>query len=307
MGWFSSITKAVSDVVKHPVESIGHAVEVAGRKVGNTANDAGLNPLGDAIKAASRQVHVQSRVLAKPVDVLLDLGPAAVVRSAVEVVEGQRIDRALGHLVTRRVNAVRDVLPYVQSVLSFVPGVGTGLSGAIGAAVALSQGKTIDQAFIEAAKSAIPGGPIAQQVFAVAVAAAQGKPVDQLLINALPIAPAQKQWVVRAVNVGKAAARGGAINQALYNEALGVMNEQLGEAIQAAVVIGKAQALQQAAARAGGHLETVNTAYNRGRATYEQSRNTYHQARAQAFGMAREVRSQARPYSSLADTLKRYR
>jgi hypothetical protein len=288
---FRSVTKGVSDVVTKPVASIGNAIEVSGKAVSRAADSVGLRPVGHAIAVASAQVNRSGQILAKPVDILLDLGPTAIARSAVEIAQGERIDRAFSHLVTRRVNAVRDVLPYVQTAMSFVPGVGTGLSGVIGAANALSQGKTIDQAFIEAAKSMIHGGPLAQQVFAVAVSAAQGKPFATIALDALPIPPGQRQWVDRAVSIGTAVAHGKPVDAALYNEALGAVSGELGGALQAAVTIGKAQALQEATRRVADNAGTIRSLYQ-GASSLQRQAQGYRNQASHMIGTARQVSSQ---------------
>lgn len=233
--WFSrtfkKVTRGAKDVVKNPVRSIGHAAEVV-------ADKAGVKPLGQAINQASKVVE-------RPVNAVIHLGPAVALRSAVDISEGVRVDKALSRLVTRQLDAARELLPYVQTALAVVPGVGTGLSGVIGAADALSRGRTIDEAFIAAARASIPGGPIAAQVFDAAVAVAKGQPVDAVAMAVLPIPPAQKQMLLRAVSVGKTLVRGGAIDDALYNEALGALQSELGGALQTALTLTKAQALQR--------------------------------------------------------------
>jgi hypothetical protein len=77
------------------------------------------------------------------------------------------------------------VLPYVQSVISFVPGVGTGVSAALGAAQALADGRPIDEAIVAAAKGAIPGGPMAQMAFDAAWGLAHGRPIEAAALDAL--------------------------------------------------------------------------------------------------------------------------
>ncbi len=60
-------------------------------------------------------------------------------------------------------------------VAPFVPGVGTGIGAALGAANALASGQPITQVLISAARGALPGGAIAQGAFDVAMNLAKGK------------------------------------------------------------------------------------------------------------------------------------
>ena len=99
------------------------------------------------------------------------------------VASGQRIDKvALGHL-TSQIGAIQDVAPYVQTVVSVVPGVGQGMSGAIAASLALASGKNITVALKEAVKNSLPGGPLAKAGFDLAEAAIQGKPLDAIMAS----------------------------------------------------------------------------------------------------------------------------
>ena len=83
-------------------------------------------------------------------------------------------------------------------VVSFVPAVGPGISGALAAGVALANGQRIDQAMVEAVKGAIPGGPIAKAAFAMGEAAIQGKRVDDVVLSGLPIPPDAKKAISTA-------------------------------------------------------------------------------------------------------------
>lgn len=93
--------------------------------------------------------------------------------------------KALAPALTVIRSVAGPVLPYVQSVLSFVPGVGTGISAALGAAQALADGRPIDEAVIAGARSAIPGGPMAQMAFDAAWGLAHGRPIDTSVLGAL--------------------------------------------------------------------------------------------------------------------------
>jgi hypothetical protein len=77
------------------------------------------------------------------------------------------------------------VLPYAQTVVSFVPGLGSGVSAALGAAQALADGKSISNIAVAAVRGAIPGGPLAQAAFDTVWNVANGKSIDTAVLGAL--------------------------------------------------------------------------------------------------------------------------
>jgi hypothetical protein len=163
---------------------------------------------------------------------------------ASKVMQGQRIDKAfVGHLKDQ-VTAIKDVAPYVTTVVSLVPGVGTSISGAIGAGLALAQGKPITQALLEAAKSAIPGGALAKSAFDLGSAAIQGKPIDKALLSALPIPDAAKQALEKGLGVAKGIAHGERIDAALLDVAIKALPPEAQKAVTTGLALGHGQVLQ---------------------------------------------------------------
>jgi hypothetical protein len=138
-------------------------------------------------------------------------------------------------------------------VISFVPGVGQGLSGAIGGAVALASGQSITQAMLAAAKGAIPGGPAAQAAFEVASGIAQGKPIDQIALNALPIPAQSKKLLQQGIGMAKDLAAGKRVDHALMDAALKALPPAAQKAVQIGVALGHAKSIQDAA----GHLAAI--------------------------------------------------
>lgn len=113
---------------------------------------------------------------------------------------------SLSVLVSAALDVVNTALPIVQSVLSVVPGVGTAVNVAIEMGKNLASGRPLSKVFVEGLKGAIPGGPIAQTAFNTAVALAEGKRIDQAALDTLksrlpPIAQ-------KAVDVGIAVGEG---------------------------------------------------------------------------------------------------
>ncbi len=183
-------------------------------------------------------------VVGKPMSAVYNLSVNAPFKLANNIASGQRIDRAVvGHFKGQLADA-KTVAPYAQTVVSFVPGIGQGVSGAIGAGLALADGRPINEALVSAVKGAIPGGPAAQAAFSVAAAAAQGKPLDEVAIAALPLDDNAKKALKTAASLGKDLAQGKRIDEALLNSASKALPPAYNTALKTAVAIGAGKNLQ---------------------------------------------------------------
>jgi len=166
-----------------------------------------LSDVGDAIGSASGTIYQ------------LAAGPAAIViGTASKIAQGVPLDKALSRSVGEHVDALKSALPVVQTVVSFIPGIGTGVSAAIGAGLALAQGKPITEAFVAGLKSALPGGPIVGQAFETAIRAGadliQGKSWDETALNAIRNNLPGGAAAQAAFDAGIAIARGKNLQQA---------------------------------------------------------------------------------------------
>jgi len=232
-GFFSFVKKAASSVAKRVVPK---AIRKAVAKVVSTAksaantvarNVARIPVLGTVINAGSS----------------LMLLPAA---AAAQLVQGRRIDRIAVDQFKSAIKNVRTVAPYAQTVISFVPGVGTGLSAGLGGAMALAEGQSITQALEAAVKSSIPGGPLAQAAFSVASGVMQGRPIDTIAVNALPISGPQKALLIRGLTAAKDLAAGKRVDTVLLDQAVKSLPPQLRKAVQIGTALGHAKTLQGA-------------------------------------------------------------
>ncbi len=246
-GLFSGIAKAAKGVA-HAVTH--NAVTRAASNVASTA--------------AHYAAHAVSKV---PV-----LGPLALsvghlmtapLEMAEELAKGGRIDRVALHSLKSSLADVKQIAPYATTVISLVPGVGSGLSGAIGAGLALASGQNITDALAAGVRSALPGGALAQAAFNVAQSAMQGKPIDQIALNALPIAPAQKQALTRGIALAKDLAAGKRVDRALVDQATKALPADLQKAVQIGSAIGHAKNLQGAVG-ALASAASLSTAYQTG-------------------------------------------
>src|SRR6478752_634657 len=250
-GLFSSIAHAVSSAAK----GVAKGVSSVAKATGVTA----------VTKAAAKVAKVATNYAQHAVSALgkipvigplanaagnLMLLPANTVN---QLAAGDRIDRvALGSLKSALAN-VKAIAPYAQTVLSFVPGVGQGLSGAIGASMALAAGQSISDALLAGVKGAIPGGPLAQAAFSVASDVMQGKQITTIAINALPgLSPQAKAAMLQGLDAAKRLAKGEKVSQVVIDAALKQLPPEAQKAVQIGAAIGQAKSIQDAARAAAG-------------------------------------------------------
>ncbi len=221
--------------------SIGHAFSSAAKSVGHAA--------GKVAHVATAPVRLLEKVpvlgtIVGAADTLVT-SPIHLTQS---ILSGERIDHALIDDFKRNMGSIKTLAPYVQTVISFVPGVGTGISGAIGAATALASGRSITQAMLEAAKGALPGGPLAKSAFDVASAAASGKGISELALAAIPLPDSQKDIIRQSAQVVHAIAKGQRIDKILLdrvNANLSKLPGDLQKAVQVGVALGHGANLQK--------------------------------------------------------------
>jgi hypothetical protein len=176
--FLGGLIKSVGRTVGRAVSSVGRFAEKAAKTVGR------IPVVGDIARAGLNATR-------------LALGPAAIAIDAGQrLARGQNLGTALRGAVSSHVDAVRDQLKLAEMVAPFIPGIGTGVAAALGAANALASGRPITEALISAARSALPGGAIAQAAFDTAVNLARGKNIGEALLeaarNRLPGGPAAR-------------------------------------------------------------------------------------------------------------------
>ena len=217
-GFFDSVVKVVTSPVRAIAKGASSAGKAAGKAVGGaikTASDA-----ADAIGKAAGNIPVLGDATRLVTD-----AAASPLKLAKSIASGTRIDRALVKSIKDQVRIVREAAPYAQTVLSVVPGVGSGVSAAIGAGVALAEGRSIDEAAKAALRSAIPGGPVAVAGFDAALKVAQGKNVGQAALeSARALVPPEAR---SAFDVGLAVVTGENIQTALVQGFTSMARDQL--------------------------------------------------------------------------------
>lgn len=240
-GFFSFVKKAVRGIGKVAKAVVPKAIQKAASSVINTAKH-----YGSAVLHAVNKIPILGTITGAATS--LALLPTV---AASQLVQGKRIDRiAIGQFKSA-LGSVKTLAPYVQTVISFVPGVGQGLSAGIGGALALASGQSINDALIAAAKAALPGGPIAAAAFSIASDAMQGKPISSIAIDALPGVSAQaKSALIQGLGAAKALASGQPVSQVLIDNALHQLPAAAQKAVQIGAALGHAKNLQQAAGAA---------------------------------------------------------
>ncbi len=229
--------------------SIAHVVKSAASAVTH-------NPVTKAATAITNTAKNYAQHAVNAISHIPVIGPIAnataslmttPLRIAEQLARGGRIDRvALAGLKSTLANA-RTLAPYAQAVVSMVPGVGQGMSGAIGAATALASGQSITAAMEAAVKGALPGGPLAQAAFSVASDTLHGKPLTQIALNAVPLPPAQKVALTNAVHMAKDLAAGKNVSHAILDAAMAQLPPTVRQAVQIGAALGHAKSIQSAA------------------------------------------------------------
>lgn len=190
-------------------------------------------PVKAAVKAATGMDVVSFDV---PVlgDVVNIIGAAAMapVHLVTSIASGERLDHALVDSLKEHLKVIKDVAPYAQAVVSFVPGIGSGVAAAIGAGTALAEGQSITEAVKSGIRGALPGGPIAAAAFDTALKVASGENVAKAALegarNLLPSDAAKK-----AFDIGLAVVTGEKIQNILAKSLASFGGDQLKSVLEA--------------------------------------------------------------------------
>jgi hypothetical protein len=189
---------------------VSNAVHSAGKAVGGAARGIGdeTGKIGKGLKKVpfvGPLLHGVWGAMGSPFDLTY------------RIAKGERLDHALIDHFKSDIADVKEVAPYVKMVISFVPGVGTAVSAAIGAATAIISGQPISDVIMQAVKGAIPGGDIAASAFDAASAIIQKKGLGAAALAALPIPEEAKAPLEGALKVVESIASGKKPGQALID------------------------------------------------------------------------------------------
>jgi len=168
----------------------------------------------------------------------------APVSLAENIASGARLDHALINNFKGQIADIKTIAPYAATVVSFVPGVGQGVSGAMGAALALANGQPLSAALVSGIKGAIPGGAIAQSAFGAASALAQGHALDEAALAALPLPDAQKSALKTALSVATKLSKGEKVADVVLVEAMKQLPPDVAKAVHVGLAVGHAATIQ---------------------------------------------------------------
>jgi hypothetical protein len=209
-----------------------HIIRSAARWAGHAVRDVG-HAIHTATHAVAHAVDVASHAVAKipiiggPLHIALDLTPFKLADS---IASGARLDHAFLDEFKRNIASAREAAPYAQTIVSMVPGVGTGVAAAIAAGSALAQGRPITEAVLAGIKGAVPGGAAGALAFDTAHALAMGKNPTKAVLEA---ARAQLPEAARpAFDIGMAVASGRKLQAALVDGVKNMATNQLGKLAQ---------------------------------------------------------------------------
>lgn len=224
---------------------VGNVIKTAGRALHSVAS-AAVSVTGALSKAVG---HIP--IVGGPLSAAFDVALTGPFRVTDGIVEGKRIDKVVMGELKSGLNVVHEVAPYAQTVLSLAPGVGSGISGAIGAGLAIADGQPITEALKQGLKDAAPGGPAGRAIMSVATGVMSGKPIDKIALDAIPIPDAQKEALAKALEVTKAVASGQRIDKIALDQAKGVIEsvaKQVGpdvaKSLKVGIAVGHAEQLQ---------------------------------------------------------------
>ena len=205
---FGHFISDVGHTVSHVVSDVGHAVDHAAHDVEHAA--------GDALKWAGHAIQHPDQAISEAAN--------WIVHAAKDV------GNFIGHNIVT-------IVQLVQIGVSFIPGIGEGLSAVIGTGLALAEGKGIADALIAGALSALPGGPVVQMAASIAAEAITGAIehksfadiVGNVVADNIPAGGELAKTVVHAAaGVIGAATTGHSIEQALVSGATSAVGAALG-------------------------------------------------------------------------------
>lgn len=222
-----SLTRPSYDGTNFAGFNLGSVVSDVGHFVSNAVKTAG-KAVGAVTKAIGDATGAIGNALAK----IPFVGPllhgiwglaSAPFDLAASIIEGESLDKAFIDNFKSVIADVKEVAPYVKAVMSFIPGVGTLVSAAIGAATAIVEGQPITEVILSAVAGAIPGGDLASDAFHAAAAIVQGKGIANAVIAALPIPDEAKPMLSGALSMVESVAEGKAPGDALVQATMAAL------------------------------------------------------------------------------------
>lgn len=239
-----SILDTIVDVATAPFKGAAEIVKATGEFTTNVIVTSGkavqvvTSPITSVVGKVTDEIK-KIPVIGSPIATVLSAGYQSgmgPVNLTVAITQGQRIDTAILGELKAQLKTFRQVAPYAQMVLSMVPGIGSGVSAALAAGIALAEGQSIDDALKAGLIAAIPGGPIVTAAVTMCVEivsqVAQGKPITLeslfqtaagVASSALAIPIVTRNIIMTAVSIGGDLAQGKPLNATMANSAINLL------------------------------------------------------------------------------------
>jgi hypothetical protein len=183
----SSVAKSVGSAAK----VVGQGVNVVGTVVPVSFLTSALarTPIGLAVRAGIGAVSAAASGKNVFQGAMRTLASDPAMRFAVDTaagaVRGENLIKAAQRAAQAGIGDVRESLRFAAMVAPFVPGIGTGVAAALGAANALASGERITDALIAGARNAVPGGALAQTAFDMGARLAKGQNLGEAALGAV--------------------------------------------------------------------------------------------------------------------------
>lgn len=196
--FLGSLVRRVSRAASGVARSVGRVAKVVGQGINAVGKIIPVSvltsalahtPIGLAIRAGVGAVSAAAsgkNIFQGAVRSLAsDPAMRFVVDTAAGVARGENVLKAAQRGAQGAIGDLRESLRFAAMVAPFVPGIGTGVAAALGAANALASGERITDALVAAARNAVPGGALAQTAFDTAAGLAKGQNIGEAALNAV--------------------------------------------------------------------------------------------------------------------------
>ncbi len=188
------VSRAASGVARsvgRAAKTVGQGINVVGKFIPVSVLTSALahTPMGLAVRAGIGAVSASASGKNVFQGAVRSLASDPALRFAVDTAagaaRGENVFKAAQRAAQAGIGDVRESLRFAAMVAPFVPGVGTGVAAALGAANALASGERITDALVAAARNAVPGGALAQTGFDLATRLAKGQKLGEAALDAV--------------------------------------------------------------------------------------------------------------------------
>lgn len=188
------VSRAASGVARsvgRAAKAVGQGINVVGKFIPVSVLTSALahTPMGLAVRAGIGAVSAAASGKNVFQGAVRSLASDPALRFAVDTaagaVRGENVFKAAQRAAQAGIGDVRESLRFAAMVAPFVPGVGTGVAAALGAANALASGERITDALVAAVRNAVPGGALAQTGFDLATRLAKGQKLGEAALDAV--------------------------------------------------------------------------------------------------------------------------